>query len=186
DALGHLRPTIAERLTTARQQAEDKANYEKELPQRRSKALDLLHEPLYAGTFDQAATRAAAASALSLTFRSDFLTRTEQEGIRRGHYEMLLVLAEAEAHPLSGQSPGGEREALNKALAILDQADRLGIRTAAIHWRKSRYQDRLGDYSRAAEERERAASFKSSDPPGSLASFLLGIELYQQRKVREA
>src|SRR5262249_542533 len=73
-------------------------------------------------------------------------------------YELLLVLAEAEAQPLPGERQDTQRE---QALRILDRASTLGWTghpTQAYHLRRARYLEALGQAEAARREKERAAA----------------------------
>ena len=83
----------------------------------------------------------------------------EREEIRAGCYEMLLVLAEAEAPARPDQPPDQVRGQAEEALRLLDRADKLGIDTRASHQRRARYLVQLGE-RRGGRERERAAALR--------------------------
>jgi tetratricopeptide (TPR) repeat protein len=149
----------------------------------------LFHATLFAGNIDLArnldVTRAAARDALALFgVRVDAGGPPDLDGtsfgedvkaeITAGCYELLLVLAEAEAQPLPGDGLEEHHDRARQALATLDRAARLGLSTRTYHRRRARYLDQLGDEAGAGEERRRAAQLP---PAGALDYFLLGDEL---------
>ena len=76
---------------------------------------------------------------------------TEQEEIKTGCYELLLVLADAEAAPLPGQPPAKVRQAAETALQILDRAARLGLATRSLPARCAKFLEQAGDHRRGAK-----------------------------------
>ena len=71
------------------------------------------------------------------------LTEQEREDVARGCYEMLMVLAEAVAQPLPGESRIAQAR---EALQILDRAARLLRQpTHAYHLRRAACLERAGD-----------------------------------------
>jgi serine/threonine protein kinase/predicted Zn-dependent protease len=110
-----------------------------------------------------------------------FLTDQQNDEVRNGCYEMLMVLAEAVAEPLPGESPSRQARA---ALLILERA--VGVRrqpTQAYHLRRAACLVRAGDAT--AAERERTAA-KSMRPDGAFDHFLIGLEWYKRGLVTEA
>jgi tetratricopeptide (TPR) repeat protein len=101
------------------------------------------------------------------------LTEGERGEVVKGCYELLLVLADAEAQVLPGQEPDPEQ--LRQALVILDGAGRLGYPAhplRAYHLRRARYLEQLGQTRAAAREQEGAAR----RPPSTALDFYLGGE----------
>jgi tetratricopeptide (TPR) repeat protein len=100
-----------------------------------------------------------------------FEDEEEKKAIQTGCYELLLVLAESQA-----------QEQPRRALATLDQARQLGLRTKAYHLRRARYLELLGENS-AAEEQEEASR---CPPAGALDHFLVGDDLNRHGKLLAA
>jgi tetratricopeptide (TPR) repeat protein len=96
----------------------------------------------------------------------------EQEEIRTACFELLLLLAEAEAQPLGPEEQPHTQA--DQALATLERARQvLGWQTRAYHWQRAQVLAQRHGEAAAADERRRAA-----DPalPATLAvdHFLLG------------
>jgi tetratricopeptide (TPR) repeat protein len=126
------------------------------------------------------ATRDAADQALALfgmsagsdagpVFAEPF-TAEEQRDIAAGCYELLLLRAEAEAQQ-------GTPEHVRGAVALLEQAARLGLRTRAYHLRRARYLALLGEQAAAGQELDRAQALQPAD---ALDDFLMGDD--EQRR----
>jgi tetratricopeptide (TPR) repeat protein len=98
------------------------------------------------------------------------LSRHEQAEIAEGCYELLLILATAEASPHEG-------------LRRLDQATRLRPPTAAYHLRRAACLSAAGLQAAALEERRRAQALQ---PATAFDHFLIGREDYRQGDVRRA
>ena len=109
------------------------------------------------------------------------LTEQERKDVSLGCYEMLMVLAEAVAQPLPGESP--VRQA-REALKILDRAaELLKQPTHAIHMR------RAAAWNWPETEGAPRASDRSppaSQPSGAFDHFLSGLERYKQGQLRQA
>src|SRR5205823_6415988 len=88
-------------------------------------------------------------------------------------YELLLLLAEAEATVVPGQTPRERDERLLKAIARLDRAFRLNVSTQAYHVYKARYMSTLGREEEAQEQRRLAIA---QEPTSALDWFLSGNE----------
>ncbi len=102
---------------------------------------------------------------------------TEQEGkdLVVGCYEMLLVLAEAVAQPLPGES--AHRQA-REALRILDRATILVPQpTHAISMRRAACLERAGDTKAAGLARSTADGIQ---PSAAFDHFLSGLDCYKQ------
>jgi tetratricopeptide (TPR) repeat protein/tRNA A-37 threonylcarbamoyl transferase component Bud32 len=99
----------------------------------------------------------------------------EQERLRQGCYEVLLILAEATASSRPGQPPAEARRQAEEALRLLDRADVLGYRTRSAHERRARYLALLGDEAKARGQRARAAAVA---PALALDRFLLGYDAW--------
>ena len=88
---------------------------------------------------------------------------------------MLMVLAEATARPLPGESP--ERQA-REAVRILDRAAELRRQpTHAYHLRRADYLERAGDTGGAMRERAAAERIRPDD---AFDHFLSGLECYKR------
>jgi tetratricopeptide (TPR) repeat protein len=99
-------------------------------------------------------------------------------GIRTDCYELLLLLADAMAHPLVAEDP---RAQATKALAILDHAGALRPPTRGYHLLRANYLARLGE-----KPDGRQADAPGSSPDEAVDYFLMGNERYQQRDLRRA
>ena len=105
----------------------------------------------------------------------DSLTPEEQEDVVRGCYEMLMVLAEAVAQPLPGESASAQARA---ALVVLDRAALLRHGpTHAYHLRRAACLERAGDHEGARREQAAAAS---TQPDGAFDHFLTGLDQYKR------
>jgi tetratricopeptide (TPR) repeat protein len=114
-----------------------------------------------------------------LTLGASF-TDEEKADITNGSYALLLVLAETEARRLPGQTDGEYSQSLRRALALLDRADGLGVRTRAIHLRRARYLSRLSDATGAARESERVRALADETDLDPQDHYLVGHELYSR------
>jgi tetratricopeptide (TPR) repeat protein/tRNA A-37 threonylcarbamoyl transferase component Bud32 len=117
-----------------------------------------------------------------LTFGSHLGDRDKEE-VLAGCYELLLILAEAEAQPL----PEERRETRpEEALRTLDRASALGCAahpTQAYHLRRARYLEALGQAEAALQEREWAAARPATM---ALDYYLVAYERFEQGQVEEA
>ncbi len=111
-----------------------------------------------------------------------FLTPEEITRIRRSCYELLVMLASATATAPPGKDAPG-RAKLHEAIAILDRAARLGVRTRAFHTRKGRYLKQLGETVEADREAGRGGDV---EPRTALDHFLLGEDHYAEGRYAEA
>ncbi len=110
------------------------------------------------------------------------LTQSEQSEIRKGRYELLLILAEAVARPIAGEDPRRQAEA---GLALLDRAmNQAPSKHAdqAFHMIRADCLARKGDLGAADLERQ-AASTRPADAFGHL---LEGEALHRRQKWPEA
>src|SRR5262245_13363816 len=109
------------------------------------------------------------------------LTVLERDEVVLGCYEMLMVLAEATAHPLPGES--AERQA-REAIRILDWTAELRRRpTHAYHLRKAACLERAGDAEGAMRAR---AAAERIQPDGAFDHFLSGLERYKRGLLAQA
>jgi tetratricopeptide (TPR) repeat protein len=102
-----------------------------------------------------------------------YLSERENAAILGGCYQLLLVLAEAVASPLPGQTPQDQRRHVRQALQILNRAVRLVPPTQAYHLRRARYLRLLGDAAGARRAQRQAARL---EPMTVIDYFLLGDE----------
>jgi len=108
------------------------------------------------------------------------LTPQQQDAVKRGFYELLLILADAVSQT-SGAEPQQRAQA---ALRILEQT--AGVRspaTRAYHLRRSSYLEMAGDKAGAARERDDAKRLEPDDP---FDLFLIGRELTKRFQWKEA
>ncbi len=148
----------------------------------------LFHATLFTGGDLESAlneTRTVALSALAEfgitpqsqdkpTIVSPFYSQTQRTEIVADCYELLVMLAEAVAHPRPGQMENAGQAA--EALTILDRAAGLGVTTQALHRRRAHYLSLTGQVDEAELERHVANALQ---PSGSLDHFLLGQEQYR-------
>jgi eukaryotic-like serine/threonine-protein kinase len=176
----------------ARQAARDRyARFQ----QRRDDAL--YHGTLFTG-LDRAAnleaTKAAAREALGLygmaeaaakapALDKSFLDDAEQADVRTGCFELMLVLAEAEAQSWTGLGVDGRRAQARRALNILDQTTALGVTTRSLYARRAQYLDQLGD-SQGAQKA--SAQAEATEPTHAVDYFLLGEHQYNNGSLEEA
>jgi serine/threonine protein kinase/Tfp pilus assembly protein PilF len=113
----------------------------------------------------------------------DAFTEQEKNELGEKCYELLLVLAEAVAQPLPGQSVDEQRRCAAEALQILDCAPSLGFQTKAYYLRRARYLELSGDSAAAKLEVTRA---ETQPARSALDHYLLGDELYRQGSPSEA
>jgi eukaryotic-like serine/threonine-protein kinase len=109
------------------------------------------------------------------------LTKQERENVTRGCYEMLMVLAESVAQPLSGESSSAQAR---EALQILERAALLRHQpTHAYHLRRAVCLERAGDAEGAKRERSAAELIQ---PDGAFDHFLTGLEQYKRGYMTQA
>jgi serine/threonine protein kinase/tetratricopeptide (TPR) repeat protein len=109
-------------------------------------------------------------------FPDRYLSDADKKAVTAGCYDLLLVLAEAVAQPLPGESAAARREHAGRALALLERAQQLGLTTRAYHLRKSDYLARLGEPAQAAAEWCRAQLIA---PASANDQFLIGDLSYR-------
>jgi serine/threonine protein kinase/Tfp pilus assembly protein PilF len=112
-----------------------------------------------------------------------FATALQQNKIREGCYELLLILAEAVAFPVPGQGAEVRSQQLTEALHILDRASHLGVTTQTYHVHRARYLSALGQHAAAAAERQRAEATPAST---ALDYFLSGNEKFRSGASEQA
>ena len=97
------------------------------------------------------------------------LTAAEQDEVKEGQYELLLILAGAEEP--------------DRSLQALDAAGKLGLDTRALHLRRADCLAQAGDQAAAGHERRIAEALPLASP---LDHFLEAKELYRQGNWAEA
>jgi tetratricopeptide (TPR) repeat protein/tRNA A-37 threonylcarbamoyl transferase component Bud32 len=192
--LAELRTRIEQSLQQTNRQRQDHERLHKFL-QRRNEAL--FHATQFAGGNLASAvreTRAAALEALALfgvtpgsaagpAVDSPYYPERQKAEIVAACYELLVVLADAAAQPLPGQTAPDERRQSEEALRILDRTAGLGVTTQAYHRRRAHYLAQAGRGEAAAQERRRADALRPTTP---LDHFLLGQEQYRLGDCRQA
>jgi tetratricopeptide (TPR) repeat protein len=178
------------------QEAEQKARGTYELFQKRRDDA-LFHGTLFTG-LDLAAnldaTRDAARGALALygvrpdggavsIVPSSLLSSDQQDEIKKGCHELLMLFADAEAMSGRDQDIEHKRAYARRALRILEQAAGIGPGTRSYHVRRARYLEQAGDLVGAQDETARAAGIEPTLP---VDLFLLGEQLHKQGAVDEA
>ena len=181
-----LRAEVERRLADFEARAKAREAYAQFL-ERRDDAL--YHATLFTGldpAANLAASRDSARAALALCGMADDATTTpappdpalspsEQEEVRAGALEMLIVLADAAAMPRPDPGPDDPRARARQALRVLDRAAALGSATRAYHDRRARYLEQAGDPAAARAEAARAEAI---EPTRAVDHFLLGEEQY--------
>jgi tetratricopeptide (TPR) repeat protein len=195
-ALANLQEPVESLLTTTNVRISTRAALE--YAQR--KYQQFLHswdEALFRGTMlsgtevadQRAAARNAAREALEVFALTDdsvqplavspAFSEAQRGEIAEGCYELLLILAEAEAQPAS-------REHAEEALAILQRAKRLeGLGPPppkAYHLRRAQYLQQLGRTHEAGE----ASKAAEREPASAFDFFLLGYDELRQGALLEA
>jgi eukaryotic-like serine/threonine-protein kinase len=199
EALGDLRAHAQALLQQAQQRLEEAAGRQKAL-ERLRQFREKRDEALFYATLatgegwlaNVKKTRAAAREGLELAGvlpegkapppRDASWTDEENAAAVAGCYELLLVLADADAQALPGEEAAGQ---LGQALRDLDRADSLGWAghpTQVYHLRRARYLEQLGDPAAAAERRLAAARPLAT----ALDYYLAGDEQYKQGNIPEA
>ncbi len=109
------------------------------------------------------------------------LTEQERKEVVQGCYEMLIVLAEAVAQPLPGETA---RRQAGRAIGILDRAAALLPEpTHAIWLRRAACLERCGDMEGAKLAKSTASLIQ---PSGALDHFLSGLERYKEGMLPQA
>lgn len=182
ESLADLRGRVDEWLEKVRphladQEAERKAQ-EKLTQFRRLHQEALFQATVFSGenlTPNRSASRSAAEKALAL-FGTPLnlpgtFTAAEMSDVRSACYELLLLLGETGVSPIGGA-------AAREALSSLDRASSLGLPdTRALHLRRARCYEVLGDPAAARKEFEVAESLL---PRSAFEYFLLGDEHYRR------
>jgi len=105
-----------------------------------------------------------------------WLSGGENRGVVEGCYELLLVLADAEANPGGAGGPAPDPARLGRAVRDLDRAAGLGLTSWAYHARRAEALGRLG---KGREARADAAKADALPPAGAFDLFLAGRDAYQ-------
>jgi tetratricopeptide (TPR) repeat protein len=181
----NLLEEVKSRLAADEKRRQERANYDK-FRELRDDAL--FHATLATGeglVANLKATKKAGEKALALFGLTNgqgslalapVFTDSEKAEIIAYGYELLLILAEAEA---LGDQP-------QQALRLLDRAASLGYSghpTQAYHWRRARYLERLGNTTDAKRERDQAVT---RPPATALDYYFVGDEHYKQGNMLEA
>jgi tetratricopeptide (TPR) repeat protein len=156
----------------------------------------LFHATLFTGrdlTFNLKATKQAARQGLDIVgVKIDSLERPslgrfekleQRKEINENCYELLLILAEAEAFALPGQRPEQRQQQLTQALRILDQASGLGMTTQAFHLYRARYLSGLGRQAAAEQEGKLA---EATPATSALDCFLGGNQKLRSGDLEQA
>jgi tetratricopeptide (TPR) repeat protein len=104
----------------------------------------------------------------------DGYSPAEQDELKAGLFELLLIRAEAMAHPAPADSDVQRDQRLKQALAILDQAARLSADSSILHRRRARYLRQRGQTDEADREQQQA---DARPPRTALGWFLQGHDL---------
>ncbi len=112
-----------------------------------------------------------------------YLSEAQQAEILADWSQLLLILAETEAQSTSKEKPLEKEQYLRKALSYLEQARRLGAPLRALHLRRARYLNLLGDTKGAARDQQAAQAAAVDDV---FDHFLMADELYRREQFAEA
>jgi tetratricopeptide (TPR) repeat protein/predicted Ser/Thr protein kinase len=113
-------------------------------------------------------------------------TAGEKADVTAGSYMLLLTLAEVEAKGPSHKPAEDVRPGLQRALALLDRADRLGVKSRAIHLRRARYLTLLGDQAAAEKENTKGHAPANDLDFHPQDHFLVGQELYTRGELEKS
>jgi tetratricopeptide (TPR) repeat protein len=156
-----------------------------ELPERTAKFLRLADDAFFELARDVVvgpnaasprASRDAACAALAVCPDLDLLEPGLRARLQSRRAEVLLILAEATARPVPGQTPAERRASAALALAVLRHVRGPGAPAQAVHRRRARYLEQAGDSRAAAAERQRAAGVR---PSTALDWFLAGHDRWR-------
>jgi len=122
------------------------------------------------------------------------LEKEKQSLVRERIYELLLVLAEAEARSAPAGPPIERNERLDRAVRLLDRAQSLRFQTVAWHERRADYLERLGAKQQAEQERKEADRLRAQLEQGGAGAqpervvdlFLLGSTAYLRGQLERA
>jgi tetratricopeptide (TPR) repeat protein/tRNA A-37 threonylcarbamoyl transferase component Bud32 len=98
----------------------------------------------------------------------------EQDELRGGLFELLLIEAESLARSTTAQTPQRRNKQLDAALALLDGAARLSVDASSVHVRRARYLRQRGRVEEADREQRLA---DAQTPCTALGWFLRGYDL---------
>jgi tetratricopeptide (TPR) repeat protein/tRNA A-37 threonylcarbamoyl transferase component Bud32 len=171
-----------DRLLTGQKAAKERGRKYRELFRWRDEAFFLLHRHLFTPSAASPTESVAAADRGLALFEGtgdtardlalDGYNSAEKEEIRAGLFELLLIRAEAVAHPHRPESR--QIEQAGTALTILDRAARLSPDSSILHHRRARYLRQCGQTEAADREQRRADALL---PRTALDWFLLGCDL---------
>jgi tetratricopeptide (TPR) repeat protein len=121
-------------------------------------------------------------------YRAKLESSKQDKQIAAGCAEVLLAWAESEAELPPDENAKLRQAGLKKALRLLNVADALGRAhglptSAALHLRKARYLEQLGEDQAARAENERAAK---APPTTARDFFLSGLEGWLQGQLDKA
>jgi tetratricopeptide (TPR) repeat protein len=122
-------------------------------------------------------------SGTPLTLNPSHFSQAERDEIRTGCYELLLIRADAVAHPLAARESRQTNAFVRVALQSLDRAAALGISTKSYHLRRARYLEWLGQEAGARQESRWAEGMQ---PTSASDYFLLGAQEYRSDKFQRA
>ena len=112
-----------------------------------------------------------------------YLSASQKAEILADCYQLVLILAEAQAQSANDQKPPAAEQQVQEALRILKQALRFGAPSRAYHLRQARYLGRLGDPQGAAQAEKAAAG---AAVVHVLDHFLVADEFYRRANFDEA
>jgi serine/threonine protein kinase/Tfp pilus assembly protein PilF len=111
------------------------------------------------------------------------LNESQKSEVQADCYQLLLILAEAEAQLALAGPPAGLQKGIREAVGLLQQALLFGSKSRAYHLRQERYLRLLGDKAGARQEGQAAAGIPVRD---ALDHFLVGDEYYRRARFEEA
>src|SRR5262249_3797624 len=114
-----------------------------------------------------------------------FFAEAERKAIVEDCYELLLIDANALARPLSGDSAEERQDKARRALALLDQADKLmpETRTKSGLVRRAAFLRQAGDAAKAKDADDEADGLRPTTPGDY---FLVGLQHFLQDDFKEA
>ena len=98
-------------------------------------------------------------------------------------HQLFLILAETEAQSASAGKPAESEKQVKKALSCLERARLIGTPSRALHLRRARYLNMLGDKPTAAQAESQAQGAPVNQV---LDHFLMADELYRREKFGDA
>ena len=113
----------------------------------------------------------------------EYLSDIQREEVLGDCYQLFLILAETEAQSAAELDSSEQKDRMQLALNLLDQALRFGSPSKAYHLRRARYLDRLGDEAAATQEKQLA---QAAAVVNVLDHFLMADELYRRGELDAA